>query len=157
MNESARAFHMEEYKQLHDAMPALIVRMEALAQRTLLVAAAVFSWVAVQGVGTSASHQWCTRLPSELSNAIWFLPFGYAAFAGAAALAAYWRLQRVARYVQSLEATLGADDLGWQTTLRRMHPVIGPVALAYWFVLLIGTFLAGMRGAMFVSSISSPC
>jgi hypothetical protein len=148
---------MEEYKQLRQAMAALTLRMETLGQRTLLVAAAVFSWVAVQGVGTTAGHEWCARLPTELSSVIWFLPFGYAAFAGVAALAAYWRLARMERYIQSLESTLGAEDLGWETGFSRTPRLIGPVALIYWLVLLIGTLLAGMRGASFVSSIGSAC
>jgi len=108
MNETARDFHLEELKQLRQDMAANRVRMETLAQRPLLVGAAVFSWIAIQGVGTNVAHTWCTKLPSQLSGTIWFLPFAYAVLPGAGTLAAYWRSTLVARYIRSVESALSS-------------------------------------------------
>ena len=157
MNEAARAFHMEEYKQLKQEMAAQRVRMEILAQRCLLVAAAVFAWIAVQGVGITPTHAWCSKLPRELSSPVWLLPFGYTIFSGLGALAAYWRSYLLANYIGTLEVAMASEAKGWEVTLNSRMPVFGVLALAFWLAVLAVTLLAGIRGAEFLSSIGPVC
>jgi hypothetical protein len=155
MNELARAFHMEEYKQVKQEMAVQEGRIEILARRSLIVSAVVFAWVAVQGVGTTSGSAWCAKLPGELSTPVWFIPFAYCVASGLGAFAAYWRSSRLALYVRALESELAADGFGWESSLKRSKPIFGPILALLW--VLVSTLLAGAWGASFMAKVGHPC
>lgn len=153
MNESAREFHLEEFKHMKLEISALLARIETLARLGLVVSAAVFSWLATQGFGPGTTEgTWCTKLPRELFIPAWYLPAAYAVLSGLAAFTTYWRGRQVGDYLRHVERALGATGLGWERTLHPKSPILAATAFIFWGLLVLGTLLGGLVGHRFVEN-----
>lgn len=150
---SYREFHVEEYKQLKAEISGLLARIETLARYCLVVAAGVFSWLAVQGVGAGTNEKWCLKLPTELFAYAWYIPFAFSVLSGLAAFAAHWRGREVGEYLKSLEVTLAYDGKGWEHNLAPKPPVLTITGSAFWTALLFATYYAGHEAADFVTTL----
>lgn len=155
---SARpAFHLEEFKLLKLEMATLMTRIETLSRLGLVVAAAVFSWLAVNGVAPLATNAWCVKLPPALFIPAWYIPFCFAVLSGLAALAACLRARQVAEYIRELEGMLATRGWGWESVLKPKAPILTITGVIFWAVLLLGTLAAGYFGAGLVGDITAIC
>jgi len=157
MDDVVRAFHLEEYKLIKQDMSVQMARIEILARRGILVAAAVFAWLVVQGVAPASQEGWCLKIPLALLIPAWFIPFAYAVLSGFAALAAYLRAHEIAAYIRTLEGILASPGLGWETTLEPKPPNLTRMALSFWTALLVITAVGGVAGTLIVAGINQLC
>ncbi len=150
-------FHLEEYRQLKAEVSSLLVRIETLSRYCLFVAAGVFSWLAVQGIGPGTNAKWCLKLPTELFAYAWYIPFGFSILSGLAAFAAYWRGREIGEYLRLLESKLADGGKAWDHYLAPKPPVLTITGSAFWIVFLIATFYVGHEAMDFVKSVCEIC
>jgi hypothetical protein len=138
-------FQIEEFKALRAELAVLLSTNTSLLQYALVIAAAVFSWLATQAVGQD-QHGVCSKLPVELLAVVWFIPAACAFFIGIVAVSIHIRAMHMGNYLLELEKKVESGALGWegfnQPSRKFRYLVPGTVA-ALW---LIGTVSCGVVG-----------
>lgn len=160
MNEPEREFHLEEFRQLKGEIVSILLRIDSLARYSIVVAAAVFAWLAVQGVGVGAqgaSSPWCLKLPKELYAWALYIPAAFALFSGLAAAVSISRVRQIGSYLLTLETAMGNRALGWERALKREWPIVTALGMLFWIAFVGSTVYAAYRAGQFIKEIPLTC
>ena len=140
------AFHLEEYRQIRTEIATLLARIENLFRYSLVVAAAIYSWLIVQSVGLDQGGRVCLKLPVDLLRPGWLIPPVFILLAGALAFSAYWRVRQMGVYLGMIEDVFGAQRLGWEKFLRGKCPIVTGTTVAIWLLLFGAAICATKQG-----------
>jgi hypothetical protein len=131
MTADERQFFLEEFKQLHAEVDGALKYHQDMVRFALAASAAIFAWLATFKPEARPG----LRLAVE---AAWYLPAAIAFLSLVGSAAWYWRVHEIGTYLEALELRLGIDGGGWQTWQASRPTVLGPIALLFWLLLLIG-------------------
>lgn len=142
MTESESKFHIEEYKELRKEVLEKITKAETLIQYTILISAAVFSWLATQE--SAVAHASVTQSEATihlhpLARMAWWIPFASTVVAGIVGIAQYIRIKEMGEYLRKLEEAMGNSSLGWEAFLAKKPYTVSPVFALAWLTVFIGT------------------
>ena len=142
MDTSQANFHSEEYKQIRQEVGAALTRAEQLLKYGVVIAAAVFAWLATQSIGLGEGGKLCLKLPIEgnpLGVRIWWVPTVAVVVIGFIGGALFLRVREMGLYLRQIEDALGNQALGWEKFLGTRAPVVSIVSVLAWVVLLAAT------------------
>jgi hypothetical protein len=157
MNEGKRAFHSEEYRQLHAEVTALLARIELLFRYSLVVVATVFAWLLVNSMSVHEEVGVCVRLPKALLYFGWLMPPVFVACAGMMAHIANIRIGEVGEYLLKLERALGDRRLGWEKHLAGKNSVVTSTTGRMWWALFGLSVVATAVGVCSVADAWDAC
>jgi hypothetical protein len=144
-----KEFHFEEYKQLREEVKSLLARIELLFRYSIIVSAVVYSWLALNTIGTvliASKHHFCLKYPFALVVIGWLIPVVFVACMAVMAKAAGIRVTETGEYLAKLEQHLGESKLGWETHLKRKAGLITGTTSFVWLLLFLATALATTAG-----------
>ena len=119
-----------------------ITKAETLIQYSVLISAAVFSWLATQefaalSKNTAISNS--TLFSYPLTRLVWGIPFAGTIVIGIIGAAQYLRIKEMGEYLLKLENAMGNSRLGWEAFLAKKPYTVAPVFFIAWFTLFLGT------------------
>ena len=136
MTPEQHTFHLEEFKHLKSELSGLMSSAQTLMRYAIVVSAAVFAWLAVQGIG-QAQGEFCVKLPKEFVKLAWFIPLGFSIFGGVTALIGVIRLFDISRYLRTLEREFAMGSHGWEAYLRTRPYLLTGLGTAFWLLLMV--------------------
>mgnify|MGYP000706344216 CR=1 FL=1 len=157
MDADARAFHMEEYRQLRAEVIGLLSRIETLFRYSLVVFASVFAWLVVNSFGVSESMKVCVKLPRPVLAFGWLIPPAFVVCAGLMSKVAKTRVDHFGAYLAKLESTLGSRGLGWEGFLSPEESILTNTAARLWWLLLGLSIMATSIGLCTLFATTSGC
>ena len=146
MTESELRFHLEEYKELRKEVLDKMTKTENLLQYSVLIAAAVYSWLATRdpAVQLGAASTKISITMNPLARLAWWIPFAAAVIIGMIGLAQYTRIKEMGEYLRHLEDAMGNSQLGWEKHLSRQRYTVSPAFVIAWLTILLGTAAVGL-------------
>lgn len=145
MEDSARTFHLEEYKQVRSEVTGLLARIELMFRYSLVVVAAIFAWLLTNSMSVSETLGTCVRLPKPLLYFGWLIPPMFVICAGLMAKILSIRVGQIGEYLTLLENCLGANELGWEKYLSTKESILTKITAKLWWLLLgLSTVAAGV-------------
>jgi hypothetical protein len=142
MTDSELKFHIEEYKELRKEVLEKITRTETLIQYSVLLSAAVFSWLATRDLSiktAAATVKVVMNSDHPLIKMAWWIPFLSVVTMGLLGLVQYSRVEEMGKYLMKLEDAMGNSQLGWEKYLSAKPYTISSAFAAAWFLILVAT------------------
>lgn len=157
MDEDARAFHLEEYRQLRAEVIGLLSRIETLFRYSLVVFASVFAWLVVNSFSISEAMVVCVKLPKLVLTFGWLIPPAFVGCAGLMAKVARQRVDHFSTYLARLESSLGSRGLGWERFLSPEESILTKTTACLWWLLLGLSLVAAAIGLFTVWATAGGC
>lgn len=157
MDEEARTFHLEEYRQLRAEVIGLLSRIETLFRYSLVVFASVFAWLVVNSFSVSEALVVCLKLPRLVLVFGWLIPPAFVACAGLMAKVARQRVDHFAIYLARLESSLGSRCLGWERFMSTKESILTNTTARLWWLLLGLSLVAASIGLFAVWAAACGC
>lgn len=157
MEESTRAFHTEEYKQLRTEVTGLLARIELLFRYSIVVVATVFAWLLTNSLGLIEIHSACIKLPRALLYFGWLIPPAFVVCAGLMAKTTNIRVIQIGAYLRILEDALGKPPLGWEKYLALQESILTPSTQKIWWLLFILSSAASTTGLVAICRSVASC
>lgn len=156
----SESFHLEEYKQLREEVKSLLGRIELLFRYSIIVSAVVYSWLALNTIGTGVfepnkTQEFCLKYPFSLVVIGWLIPVVFVACMAVMARAAGTRVAETGEYLAKIEQRLGESGFGWENYLKRKAALITGTTSFVWLLLFLATVLATTAGLREIGTLNT--
>lgn len=157
MDDPARGFHTEEYKQLRTEVTGLLSRIELLFRYSIVVVAIVFAWLLTNSMGLVDINTTCIKLPKAFLYFGWLVPPAFVVCAGLMAKTASVRVTEIGAYLKTLEDALGKPPLGWEKYLAGQNSIITSTTQQIWWLLFVLSSAASITGLVSIFYSAHSC